>query len=88
MRRRTNIQRLRKEHGLSCNALAEMTDEYLPGATMTQSWLSRLENGHHEPRLGTAYAIACALGVSIEEAFALRPQRARIVPIGKETKAA
>lgn len=52
-----NTARIRKEKGLTQEALAEKTG-------LSQQYICGLENGQRNPTIVTLYELACALGVS------------------------
>lgn len=52
-----NTARIRKERGLTQEALAEKSG-------LSQQYISGLENGLRNPTIVTLYELACALGVS------------------------
>lgn len=51
-----NTARIRKEKGLTQEALAEKSG-------LSQQYISGLENGQRNPTIVTIYELACALGV-------------------------
>jgi transcriptional regulator with XRE-family HTH domain len=57
-----NLQRLRREKGLSQEALAH-------SAHVHQTYLSGVEGGKRNPSVGVLERITSALGVDIEELF-------------------
>lgn len=61
----SNTARIRKEKGLTQEALAEKSG-------LSQQYLSGLENGRRNPTIVTVYELAMALGVSHLEL--LKPQ--------------
>jgi transcriptional regulator with XRE-family HTH domain len=52
-----NTSRIRKECGLTQEALAEKSG-------LSQQYISGLESGQRNPTIVTVYELACALGVS------------------------
>jgi transcriptional regulator with XRE-family HTH domain len=58
----TNLQRLRRDKGLSQEELAHRADVH-------QTYLSGVEVGRRNPSIGVLGRIATALGVDIEEFF-------------------
>jgi transcriptional regulator with XRE-family HTH domain len=53
----TNTARIRREKGLTQEALAEISG-------LSQQYISGLESGLRNPTIVTLYELACALGVS------------------------
>jgi transcriptional regulator with XRE-family HTH domain len=58
-----NVQRLRRERGISQEELSFRT-------SCTRGYLSGIENGRRNPSLGVLAVIAEALGADIQELFA------------------
>jgi DNA-binding XRE family transcriptional regulator len=63
-----NLQRLRRDKGLSQEELADC-------ASVHQTYLSGVEGGKRNPSIGVLARIAAALGVDIEELFLTRRSR-------------
>lgn len=57
-----NLQRLRRDRGLSQEELAHQADVH-------QTYLSGVEGGKRNPSIGVLGRIVAALGVDIEELF-------------------
>ena len=68
------IIRLRLDHGLSQEALAERVGT-------TKSAISRLESGRHVPNLATVERIAAAFGGHIEVTFHVPAAQREVAPV-------
>ncbi len=65
-----NVQRLRRERGISQEELSFRT-------SCTRGYLSGIENGRRNPSLSVLAVIAKALGTDIQELFA-KPEKSRV----------
>jgi transcriptional regulator with XRE-family HTH domain len=65
-----NIQRLRREKGVSQEELSLLADT-------TRGYLSGIENGKRNPTIGFLSTVADALGAELQDLLALPPRKKR-----------